>query len=232
MYRILGLFTLVLILSLTTRGQDLTRLRKEKAKEGIQSLYEDGAIVVRLASKAKNIAVLEKSIQYGDFNKRQLKRYQRTLERMIEERDRTNEIILKAFKDSFHFCPVYFIYDTSTHSLKNSIEDSHFLDWVDGKIQRVADIKCEENPLFLVYYQIAGQDYPFDVFRIEGLQNKIDSPFPQHVAVRSSFMTNSKEMLIAKAVDRLDNNFKKFYLKSIKKHKTEHPNKSEVPPLD
>lgn len=198
-----------------TQAQDIAKIRKEKATEAIKALYSDGAIIVRLVSKARNIDVLQRSLRSSQLNKTQRKRYQKTLDFMIEERDKNNKTIIQSFKDSFNFCPVYFIYDTSARSLNKEELGNIFLDLVDDKVVKSKEVTFKENKknVFLVYFKKSGQEYPFDVFEIKALQGIVEEPFPSHVAVRSSFLTESKRVVMQSAIDRLDNKLKKFYLK-------------------
>ncbi|MCH2044978.1 MAG: hypothetical protein MK212_12740 [Saprospiraceae bacterium] len=216
MHKLLFLLFFSGVLIGNIQAQDLAKIRKEKAKQAIKALYNDGAVIVRLVSKAKNIEVLQRSLRSSQLNKTQRKRYQKTLNIMIEERDKNNKTIIQSFKDSFNFCPVYFIYDTSSRSLQKKEHGDIFLDLVDDKIVKTTDITFKENKenTFLVYYKKSGEDYPFDVFEIKALKGVVEEPFPRYVSVRSSFLTESKRTVIKSAIDRLDNKFKKFYLKN------------------
>lgn len=77
---------------------------KQAAIEQIEAL-KNGALVVRLKTSDKSVAAYRKSGRND------------VADRIVADRERQNMKIIKAFKDYFDFCPVYFVYATATNDL-------------------------------------------------------------------------------------------------------------------
>ena len=88
--------------------------QKKTAYEKIEIL-EKNALLIRLKSYKRQIALAENNNNTELRNK------------IIKRRDTDNKEIINAFNKEFHFCPVYFFYNTDTKKILNNEFENVFL---------------------------------------------------------------------------------------------------------
>lgn len=118
--RFLLFFSFSLLLTLNYSAQKTKKISARKqgkieAKKQINELQK-GVLLVRLKTKEKTIEAMKKSGKLDLALK---------TENKLKNR---NTLIIKAFKNSFKFCPIYFIYSTdSKHVRNNNLDSVEFL---------------------------------------------------------------------------------------------------------
>jgi len=215
MYRIcVLLLPLLLVVSTTIAQRDDIVLTKEKKEFAFSSIKElkEGALVVRLATNHRKIALLEQTLRSPKLKEKQRKRHQAILDGTIKRRDDLNNAIMKQFQDEFNFCPVYVIYDTCSKALANGVTSGIFLN-KDKEVD--PDIILNEKNIFLVNYKKSSGEFPFDILRVRKLKEKLDEPFPYYVAIRESLINNLNTPRAERAVAQLDRRFHTFYDRAI-----------------
>lgn len=186
-------------------------LPKEKralAEQSIKDLKE-GILVVRLQTNHRKIQALENTINSSQIKPNQKKRYEQILAVTLQKRDEFNVAISEMFIDSFGFCPVYVMYDTSTKVLQSGATNGIFINQqreLDSTITIPADV-----PIFMVNYRVKSGDFPFDVLVIRALEHKLDEPFPYYAPLRASWVNNINTPAARKAVVKLDNRLQRYY---------------------
>ena len=189
----------------------LTKEKKEYAFSSIKELHK-GAIIVRLKTNQRKIQLLEKTLASAGLKKNQRKRHQAILEGTIKVRDAFNHAIANMFMDSFSFCPVYLMYDTSSSSLKKGLRKGIFLNQ-DKKID--ASIQLNESFVFLVNYKKSSGEFPFDILRVQKLNERLEEPFPYFIQLRESWINQINCPRAAQAVVQLDRKLNNFYKKAL-----------------
>lgn len=200
--------------TITTAQRDDIVLSKEKKEFAFNSIKElkDGAIVVRLHTSYRKIKQLELVLESPKSTKQQLKRHQAILDGTIKRRDELNKAIASMFSDSFKFCPVYLMYDTNTNALKNDVRTGIFLD---SNYVLDSSITLTEAHVFIVNYLKSGSDFPFDVLRVQKLEEKLEDPFPYYAALRESWINAINTPRAKAAVIELDRRFRRFYEQAL-----------------
>jgi hypothetical protein len=189
----------------------LQKERKEFAYQSIKELKE-GALVVRLKTNHRKIQLLENTLKSSSLKKNQRKRHQAMLDGTIKTRDDFNKAIADIFMDSFSFCSVYLMHDTSTNSLKKGIKSGIFLD-----SNQVVDpsIKLIESTIFIINYKKKSSEFPFDVLRMQKLKERLDDPFPYYMQLRESWLNQINSPRAAQAVVQLDRKLSGFYSRAL-----------------
>jgi hypothetical protein len=185
----------------------LTKEKKEFAFNSIKEL-KDGALVVRLKTNQRKIEIIERNLRSPNLTKAQRKRQEAILEGTLKARDEFNEAIAGMFLDSFAFCPVYLMYDTCSSALNSGVREGLFLG-TDKKINPA--IKIKETSIFIVNYKERGAEFPFDVLRVQKLEERLEDPFPYYVALRASWVNQINTPRASKAVEQLDRKLYDFY---------------------
>jgi len=195
---------------MATAQRDDIVVVKEKKEFAFSSIKElkDGAIVVRLKTNHRKIKILENTLKSPKLTEQQRKRHQRILNNTVNTRDQLNQAIGDMFLDSFAFCPIYLMYDTSSLDLTKGVRKGIFLN---EKKQLDTSITLNENHVFLVNYKRSGSDFPFDVLRLRKLKEKLEDPFPYFVSLRESWIDAVNTPRAEKSVEILDKRLHKFY---------------------
>lgn len=196
----------------------LPKERKAFAEKSIVNLKE-GVLVVRLKTNQRKIEALQAVANNSKLKERQRQRHQKMLDNTITTRDAMNAAIANMFLDSFSFCPVYVMYDTSTKSLSNGTNQGIFLN---EKLQPDASIALPaDKPIFLVNYKKKSANFPFDVLIMRGLKERLEDPFPYYIPLRASWINNVNTPGAAKSVIKLDKRLHRFYRNTIEKKENE-----------
>ena len=150
-FKIIPLFLFLSLQVVMAQREDivLQKERKEFAYKSIKELKE-GALVVRLKTNHRKIGLLESTLRSSSLKKNQRKRHQAMLDATIKTRDDFNNAIADMFIDSFSFCTVYLMYDTSTNSLKKGIRAGFLLD---STKNINPDIQISESAIFIINYK-------------------------------------------------------------------------------
>lgn len=207
------LFLYILIINGMAQAQDERRPElKAKAERAIGDLRDSGLVVVRLKTELRPIQVLEAVLARTTLKPKQRERHQAILNGTIKERDEANHAMIAAFIDSFDFCPVYFIYDTSARTLYNGAYSNILWEWKAGKLERCTTPLPASRPhLFTAYYRDASGEFPYDAIALRRVREELHDPFPFEAAVRSSFVNESKAKQIIRAIRILNTRLKKYY---------------------
>lgn len=96
--------------------KELLEKYKTFATAHLDSLKNQGAIIVLLKSKSRAIEAYEKA---GN---------QKVADEMMEHNNILNKRLIKAYKMYWNFCPVYFMYNKDIEAFNNGQRDSIFLD--------------------------------------------------------------------------------------------------------
>lgn len=203
---------IVLLLPVLVWGQrDDLHTQKEKkayAQASIMDLKERGALVLRLRTDHRKIKLLERTLASESLSEHQRSRHQRMLENTIKRRDLFNDALRHAFVETFNFCPIYVMYDTSSRPLKAGVRSGIFLN-----DQREIDptIRLEEEAIFVVNFKDKSGEFPYDVLRMQRLEDKLDHPFPYVVPIRASWLSEINAPRAAGAVNALQKKLKRYY---------------------
>jgi hypothetical protein len=185
----------------------LLKERQDFASQSIQELKESGAIVLRLKTYHRKLSILEKTLSNSQLKTAQRRRYQKIYDGVVGRRDAFNESLKHSFTKNFTFCPVYVMYDTCSKELKNGVRTGIFLN---EKGELDSSIQLDEKHVFVAHFKERGADFPFDVLRVQRLEEKLDEPFPYYVAIRESWVNDINSPRAAKAVVQLDKKFSTF----------------------
>lgn len=211
------IFFALLFLCCTTAAigqRDDIELEKEKKEFAFNSIKElkNGALVVRLQTNHRKIAILEATLRDPKLKPAQYKRHKAILDGTVKRRNEFNETIAKMFADSFRFCPVYLMYDTCSDALAKGVRKGLFLN---KQLQPDTSIELPEPNVFLVNYVKSNSDFPFDVLRVRKLHEKLDDPFPYFASVRESWINAVNTPRAASAVAELDRRFRRFHARAL-----------------
>lgn len=190
------------------------KVRKSNAIESIRDLKKEGAVVVRLKTKHRKIAILERNVRGLENKPKRQERYKKMLDGTLKYRDIVNLAMIEGFRDSFSFCPVYFIYDSSSYQLHADATTGFFLD-EDLKID--PSISLKEKHIFVIDFQEESAEFPFDVIKMRRLKEKLEDPFPYYAQVRESFLNEINTPRIAGAAQQWDKRLARFYTKRLDK---------------
>ncbi len=203
-YKILGLLLLgTLQTALWAQRDDIPLLtdRQDFASRSIQELKNDGAIVLRLKTYHRKLSIMERNLRSEELTPVQHRRYQAIYDGTIKRRDAFNESLRQAFTKAFEFCPVYVVYDTSSKALMDGIRKGIFV----GEQGAVDEgIELGETHIFIASFKERGSDFPYDVLRLQRLEEKLDEPFPYYVPIRESWVNDVNSPRAAKSVIQLD----------------------------
>jgi len=125
--------------------------------------------------------------------------------------DEENKRIIKAFKDEFDFCPVYFFYSDDSHLLKDKNFES--IVYVNDSAQKDSNITTPSSQFSVTEFGSIGQDEGA-IFDMQGLiiMNEefvpLQKPFP--FFVKKSSLRNSKKSIFI-AVNKMNRNLWAFY---------------------
>jgi len=188
-------FTFVFINLSIAQDKESKGTSKEKiaiAEKAIKDLKE-GILIVRLKSKHSKISKLQSLSSSKDVDNATKARIKNTLKREIEERNTLNNQIVKGFEEFYYFSTVYFMYDTSSISLKNGVQEGIFLN---NNLEVDPTIKLNNKPFFVLRYGTT------DLNNTSGIEawvvmNKqledMERPFPYHAALKG--IDNFKQLL-------------------------------------
>ncbi|MFK8037860.1 MAG: hypothetical protein AB8B74_06190 [Crocinitomicaceae bacterium] len=123
------LFTFLIFCSLNSHAQpaNLSGKSNSEISQYYINYLRKGVLLVRLQTKSRKIAILERAGNLAAADK------------VRNDQIKTNKSIIKAFKDGFSFCPVYFFYSHDSKHVKSYQLDSvdflnEYLE-IDGSIQ-------------------------------------------------------------------------------------------------
>ena len=208
------LLGLVCWLSTSFAQRDDIVLAKDKKIFAYNSVKElrEGALVVRLKTNHRKIAILERTLRDPKLTKHQRKRHQNILDGTIKRRDELNNAIADMFMDSFKFCPVYVMYDTCSAALNKGVRKGLFLN---KEKELDPSIELKEEHIFLVNYKKSGGEFPFDVLRVRKLKEKLDEPFPYYITLRESWVNQINTPRAEQAVFVLENRLHRVYARAL-----------------
>lgn len=210
----LSLFiTILAVSSLWAQREDIV-LQKERKEFAYQSIKElkEGALVVRLKTNQRKIQLLERTLKSSKLNKNQRKRHQAMLDGTLQTRNDFNEAIADMFLDSFSFCSVYLVYDSSTTSLKKGVKSGIFLD--SNQVINPS-IQLQESDIFVINYKKKSSEFPFDILRMQKLNERLEDPFPYYMQLRESWLNQINSPRAAQAVVQLDRRLYSFYARAL-----------------
>lgn len=209
-----GFICLILSCFLVTVGwsqRDDIVLQKEKKAHSQQAIIDmkNGVLVLRLRTNHRKIALLEQNARSQQLKPKQRERYQRILEGTIQRRDQFNKALLNIVMDSFTFCPVAIVYDTSSASIRQGVRKGIFYD---RELNLNDQFSIEKDvPLFFMNFQDKNSRFPFDVLLIQRSTEKLTEPFPYFVEVRESWINDVNTPGAVRAVARLDRKLWRYY---------------------
>lgn len=203
---------IVLLLPVVVWGQrdDLHTQKEKKAhsQEAILDLKERGAVVLRLQTNHRKIQLLEQTLMSDDITEHQRHRHQRMLDNTLRRRDLFNEALRYSFVETFDFCPVYVMYDTSSSQLRDGVRSGIFLN---DKREIDPNITLDEEQVFVVNFKDKSAQFPYDVLRMQRLESKLADPFPYVVPIRASWLNDVNSRRAAGAVEALQNKLKRYH---------------------
>lgn len=205
------LLLLLLFVHEASSQRDDIVLQKEKKAYSQKAVIDlkNGVLVLRLKTNHRKIAILEQNAKSTRLSQKQRDRYKRILDGTIQRRDQFNSALIRAVMDSFSFCQVQVIFDTSTTSLRNGLRQGIFLG-KDMKIDPMQSID-PQTPVFLLNFQENNSQFPFDILLIQRLSEKLIEPFPYFVEVRESWINDVNTPGAVRAAARLDRKLWKYY---------------------
>ena len=190
----------------------LLKERQDFAARSIQELKNNGAIVLRLKTNHRKLTIMERTLRSSELTNAQRKRHQAIYDATIARRDAFNKSLKGSFLNNFDFCPVYVLYDTSSKALASGVREGIFLN-EQGEID--PSIKLTEAHVFIASFKEKGADFPFDVLRVQRLEEKLVEPFPYYVPIRASWVNEINAPRAAKAVIQLDQKFTVFMERAL-----------------
>ena len=212
----------ILMFPISTQAQVIKgKDNKAIAKQAIKDLKNDGALVLRLKTKRNKIEKLNDLLARPDLEEKDKKKLAKELKTTIEERDKYNYELSKAFSTIYKFSAVYFMHDTSSVALKNG-EKSDFL--LDKDLNIDPNIVITQDSFFVAYTGTldATNSTGMEALIIMNSQLEVlPSPFPYYVRANHFGRVLGKLFAPKKAVKRdaekivtkLEKNLNKFYKK-------------------
>ncbi len=211
---VLSLF-LILSFELYSQPTFNGRYNKEIAFQAVKDMKYNGVLVVRLKTNHIKISALQKELSNPNLKKSKRKRAQAMLDESILKRDAINKTLSSIFLDSFHFCPVYFSYDTSAKSLINGQRDNIFLN---RSLEIDRNISIPDSfKIFVAYYHEKSGNYPTDGLILRRLENKLNEPFPVFTAVKESFLSDVNTSRLRKVIILINRRLNGLLARSEKK---------------
>jgi hypothetical protein len=196
----------------------LPQERKAYAEKSIVEL-KNGVLVVRLKTNHRKITTLQETANNSKLKPKQRARHQRLLEGTIATRDKMNQSIINMFLDSFHFCPIYVMYDTSSKTLMGGTRSGIFLN---KNLELDPSITLPTGKsVFMVNYMKKSANFPFDVLIMRRLKKRLEEPFPYFIPLRASWVNELNTPGAAKAVVKLDRKLHRYYKNVINKKENE-----------
>ena len=209
------LIVFMLMHSIVNAQRDDIVLQKEKRDFAFSSILamKEGVLVVRLHTNSKKIELLKRTANDPGLRESQRKRHQRLLDATIKVRDEFNAAISSTFLDSFRFCEVVLMYDTSFQQLKKGKRSGIFLD---RSMKMDSSIHIdEEQAVFIVNYKAKSGEFPYDILRIRRLEEKLDEPFPYYMPIRASWLNNINTPRAENVIRLMNYRLQKFYLRAL-----------------
>lgn len=210
----------------------------ERAYDAIGLLHE-GHLVVRLPSMARKIAEYERLLENPKLLNSQRDPIVKNLQYTIEERDRSNLLLMEAFENQYTFSQIWYVYDSASVALREKQWEGIFLN---SKLEPDPNIQFNPGGDFLTarigntkgsqgLYSIVLGDSKLEDFR---------APFPYYVQLSSLFSIldglllpkNADRRTFNKVAARLQSRLLRFY-ESVERRKAqdEEVEKVEEPEL-
>lgn len=190
----------------------LLKDRQDFAARSIQELKNNGAIVLRLKTNHRKLVIMERTLRSPNLSDNQRKRHQAIYDATITRRDAFNASLKSAFTNEFTFCPVYVMYDTSSKDLKSGLRTGFFLN-KEGETD--ASISLGEKHVFIASFKERGADFPYDVLRLQRLEESLVDPFPYYSPIRESWVNELNSPRAAKAVVQMDKRLAIFFERAL-----------------
>lgn len=156
-----------------------------KAQKLADSMKMDGAILVRLKSKQKQI---EQLAMYNLSKANEVKRSQ-----LLENRK-----IVKAFREEFDFCPIYFFYSHHSLQVKDGELNNVFLS---DSLTIDSSITIKENKVFIAEFGSLDSDKLGinALYLMDENFNYLQKPFPYYVRTFKTlfFLKKSKSEVVS-----------------------------------
>lgn len=176
----LGVLFLFFGITLSAQGEKIASERKAIGAEAIVDLKE-GALLVRLPSKRRKIQHLEGLIADRDLAEKTRKRLRKDLENTINERNRYNIQLTKAFDSLFTFTEVYFLYDSAMVVLNKGERSGFFLD-KNLELDQNKTLKTEQFLVARIGSTDASKTTAIEAIVIMDKKGKdLERPFPYYV---------------------------------------------------
>ena len=184
---LLALFLLILF-CFSAKAQYYTQYPSKEyleAQKLADSMKVDGAILVRLKSKQKQI---EQLAIYNSSKAEEVK------SRQILE----NRKIVKAFREKFNFCPVYFFYSHHSLQVKNGELNNVFLN---DSLTIDSNITIKENRVFIAEFGSLDSDRLGinALYLMDENFKYLQKPFPYYVRTFKTlfFLKKSKSEVVS-----------------------------------
>lgn len=193
------------------------KVSDDRAFEAISLLHE-GHLVVRLPSLARKIAEYERLLENPNLLNSQRDPIAKNLQLTIEERDRSNLLLMEAFENQYTFSQVWYVYDSASVALREKQWEGIFLN---SKLEPDPNIQFNPGGDFLTarigntkgsqgLYSIVLGDSELEDFR---------APFPYYVQLSSLFSIldglilpqNADRRTYNKVTARLQSRLVRFY---------------------
>lgn len=143
-FSFLLLLSTFLITSNTSNGQNSQReIYKAQSQEQIEQLHS-GALLVRLQTRKSSIEALRKIGKDELADKKQ------------SEQNEHNKEIIKAFKEDFDFCPVYFFFSDFSDKVRNDEIDQ--VEFLNENLEHDPSIQMNENSFLTAEVSNIKQD--------------------------------------------------------------------------
>jgi len=210
---------IILLFPLLTQAQVIKGKKNQAiARQAINDLQNNGALVLRLKTKRNKIEKLNELLARPDLEEKDKKKLMKELKTTIEERDKYNYEITKAFNTYYKFSAFYFMHDTSSVALKNG-EKSGFL--LDKDLNIDPNITITQDSFFVAYTGSLNASNMEALIIMNSRFEVLPSPFPYYIRVNlfgrvlvkifAPKKVVRKDM--KKIVTRLEKNLNNFYKK-------------------
>ena len=191
---------------------------KLRAKQAIIALHE-GALVVRLKTKRNKIEKLQESLASDQLSEKDRKRLTKELQSTIEENEKYNTELIAAFNNNYKFSAVYFMYDTSSVTLKIGGKSGFLLN---KELKVDPQITITQDSFFVVYNgELDATNSPGieALIVMDSRFEVLPSPFPYYVKSNSFWLMlgrifsskNAVKRDVTKVVTELDHELNFFY---------------------
>lgn len=186
------------------------------AREQIQTLHEDGVLVVRIATDHRKIQILERLVRDHPSNAR----HRKQLTRALALRDSTLRATLDAYDQHYTFSRVLFMPDTAARSLlRDGITSGIFYNAA-GQID--PNIQLDTEDFFLSYIgtpPLSSSSGKRSVLIATRRNQVLEAPFPYATKLYTLFQTltgREDYEVIHSAIERQQQDLEKFYERAIK----------------